>query len=87
MFKRLSEHILLKLCKCSPDAILQEDHSFMVRPALDCGVQDLAYSQGEQRDGGGAMDIAAGQRGFVRWTVHVEGPYREHNAGKNTTRL
>lgn len=54
-------HILLKLCKGFPDAVLREDHSFAVRPALDCRVQALAYSQGEQRDGGGAMDIAAGQ--------------------------
>lgn len=65
---------MLKLRKGFPDAVLREDHSFTVRPALDCRVQDLAYSQGEQRDGGGAMDITAGQRGFVRRTVHMERP-------------
>lgn len=64
---------MLKLCKGFTNAVLQEDYSFTVRPALDCGVQALADSQGEQRGGGGAMHIAAGQRGCVRRTVHMEG--------------
>lgn len=72
-------HILLKLCKVFPDAILLEDHSFTVRPALRCIVQALAHSQWEQRDGGGAMDIAGGQSGFVRGTVHMERPGTENN--------
>lgn len=63
---------MLKLCKGFPDAVLPEDHRLPVRPALGRGVQALAHSQGEQRDGGGAVHIAAGQRGSARRTVHME---------------
>lgn len=66
-------YILLKLCKGFPDAVLLEDHSFTVGPALHRGVQGLADGEGEQRVGGGAMDVAGGQRGDVRWAVYVEG--------------
>lgn len=65
-------YILLKLWEGSSGAIMQKDHSFTVRPALDCRVQHLADGLMEQRDGGGAMDVAAGQRGDVRTTVNVE---------------
>lgn len=51
---------------------MQKDHSFTVRPTLDCRAQALADSLVEQRDGGGAMDIAAGQCGDVRTTVNME---------------
>lgn len=65
-------HILLKLREGFPDAILREDQSFTVRPTLDRRVQALAHSLVEHRDGGGAMDIAGGQSGDVRRTVHME---------------
>lgn len=67
-------HILLKLCKGFPDAVLNEDHSLAVGPPLHCRVQTLADSQVEQRDGGGAVDVAVGQSGDVRRIVHVERP-------------
>lgn len=65
-------YILLKLWEGFSGAIMQKDHSFTVRPTLDRRVQALADSLVEQRDGGGAMDIAAGQRGDVRTTVDME---------------
>lgn len=65
---------MLKLRKCFPDAVLNEDHSLTVGPPLDCRVQTLADGQVEQRDGGGAVDVAVGQSGDVRRTVHVERP-------------
>lgn len=67
-------HILLKLCKCFPDAVLNEDDGLAVGPPLRCRVQTLADSQVEQRDGGGAVDVAVGQSGDVRGIVHVERP-------------
>ena len=79
---KLDTHILLKLCKSFPDAVLQQNHSFTVGPAFHRGVQALAHSLGEQRDGGGAMDITAGHRGFERRTVHMERPGTE--GGENT---
>lgn len=67
-------HILLKLREGFPEAIVQEDHSLTVRPTLGCWVQALADSLVDHSDGGGAMDIAAGQSGSIRRTVHMEWP-------------
>lgn len=77
-------YIVLKLWEGSSGAIMQKDHSFTVRPTLDCRAQALADSLVEQRDGGGAMDIAAGQRGDVRTTVNMEWSGME-NGGKSTS--
>lgn len=65
-------YILLKLREGFPDAILREDHSFTVRPTLDRRIQALAHSLVEHSDGGGAMDIAGGQSGDIRRTVHMK---------------
>lgn len=73
----------MKLCKGFPDAVLQEDHSFTVGPALNGGVQTLAHGQGEQRDGGGAVHIAAAQCGCVRTAVHMEGPHIQRFSKKS----
>ena len=63
---------MLKLGEGFPDAILNENHRLAVRPTLDCGVQYLADSGVEQRDGGGAVDVAGGQSRDERRTVHME---------------
>lgn len=65
-------YIVLKLREGSSGAIMQKDHGFTVRPTLDCRVQALADGLVEQRDGGGAVDIAAGQCGDLRTTVNME---------------
>lgn len=72
-------HILLKLWEGFANAALQEDHGLPVGPLLGCGVQALTDSLVEQRVGGGAVDVAAGQGGDRGRSVHMEWPGIEDN--------
>lgn len=56
-------HVLLELGEGFADAVLDADHRLAVGPAPDRGVQPLTHRLVQQGDGGGAVDVAGGERG------------------------
>ena len=71
-FHNVLTYIFLKLCKCFPEPILQEDQRLSVRLPLHRPQQDFGDGRVQQGHTGRPVGIAGGQGGNDRRAVHVD---------------